>query len=82
MKTKFICPFYSLHKVLILFVCKEDSSLQLCIDYRGLNKISQRDKYPLPLLTDLLNVPQKVQIYTKIDLRHAYHLVHIANRDE
>ena len=68
------CPFYS-------FVRKTDS-LWLCVDYRGLNKISRKDKYLLPLLTDLLDALQKVQIYIKIDLRHAYHLVHIANRDE
>ena len=68
------CPFYS-------FVRKTDS-LWLCVDYRGLNKISRKDKYLLPLLTDLLDALQKVQIYIKIDLRHAYHLVRIANRDE
>ena len=68
--------------VLILFVKKKDGSLRLCVDYRGLNKISKKDKYPLPLIADLLDSPRKVKIYTKIDLQHAYNLVHIAPGDE
>ena len=81
-KTGFICPSYSLHEAPILFIRKKDSFLQLYINYRGLNKISQKNKYPLPLLTDLLDAPWKAQIYTKIDLRHAYYLVRIADGDE
>ena len=82
MKTRFICPSCSLYRAPILFIQKKDSSLQLCIDYKDFNKISRKNKYSLPLLTDLLDAPQKVQIYSKIDLRHAYHLVHIADGDE
>ena len=52
------------------------------MDYRSLNRISQKDKYLLLLLTNLLDTPRKAQIYTKINLQHAYHLVRIANRDE
>src|SRR6266478_5346956 len=61
---------------------KKDSSLQLCIDYRALNKVTQKDRYPLPLITDLLDSPGLGRIYMKIDLKHAYHLVRIANGDE
>ena len=82
MKTRFICPSCSLYRAPILFIQKKDSSLQLCIDYKDFNKISRKNKYSLPLLTDLLDAPQKVQIYSKIDLRHAYHLVYIADGDE
>ena len=81
-KTEYICSSCFSHGAPILFVRKKDGSLQLCIDYRGLNKISQKNKYLLPLLTNLLDAPQKVQIYTKIDLRHAYHLVRIADGDK
>ena len=81
-KTRFIHSSHSLHGAPILFVHKKDGSLWLCVDYRGLNKISRKDKYPLPLLTDLLDAPQKARIYTKIDLRYAYYLIHIADRDE
>ena len=52
------------------------------MDYQALNKITRKDHYPLPLLSDLLDAPWKAQIYTKIDLRHAYHLVCIAEGNE
>jgi len=51
------------------------------MDFRALNKI-KKDHYPLPLLTDLLDALQKAQVYTHLDLRHAYHLVWIAEGDE
>ena len=66
----------------MLFVKKKDGSLQLCIDYRGLNKISKKDRYPLPLISNLLDSPSQAKVYTKIDLRHAYHLVRIVKGDE
>jgi hypothetical protein len=47
-----------------------------------LNKLTKKDRYPLPLITDLLDSPGRARIYTKIDLQHAYHLVRIAEGDE
>jgi len=78
----FIRPTSSSHAAPVLFVKKKDSSLQLCINYRGLNKISKKDWYPLPLISNLLDSPSQAKVYTKIDLRQAYHLVHIAEGDE
>jgi hypothetical protein len=78
----FIRLLNSSHGALIPFVKKKDSSLHLCVDFRGLNKISKKDRYPLLLISDLLDSPGKARIYTKIDLRHAYHLVHIREGDE
>ena len=52
------------------------------MDYRSLNHITKKDRYPLPLLTDLIDAPKKARVFTKIDLRHAYHLVRIANGEE
>jgi hypothetical protein len=78
----FVRPSNSSHRAPILFVKKKDGSLRLCVDFRRLNKISKKDCYPLPLISDLLDSPGKAQIYTKIDLRHAYHLVHIREGDE
>ena len=75
----FIRPSKSPHGTPILFIKKKDGSLQLCVDYRGLNRITKKDCYPLPLLTDLLNAPKKARIFTKINLHHAYHLVWIAD---
>jgi len=70
------------HGALVLFVKKKDGSLRLCIDFCGLNKITKKDRYPLPLISDLLDSPCKACIYTKIDLQHVYHLVCIAKGDE
>ena len=51
-------------------------------NYQGLNKISKKDRYHLPLISDLLDSLSQAKVYTKVDLRHAYHLVHIAKGDE
>jgi len=78
----FIKQSTSAHGAPVLFVHKKDGSLRLCVNYRGLNKISKKDRYPLPLISNLLDSPSKAKIYSKIDLHHAYHLVHIAEGDE
>jgi len=70
------------HGAPVLFVKKKDGSLWLCVDFHGLNKITKKDQYPLPLISDLLDFPCKARIYTKIDLQHAYHLVRITEGDE
>src|SRR5258706_3458217 len=62
----------------ILFIKKKDSSLRLCVDFHALNRVTEKDRYPLPLILDLLTSPAPTRIYSKIDLKHAYHLVHIA----
>jgi len=62
----------------VLFVKKKDGILHLCIDYCGLNWITHKDRYPIPLLNDLLDTPRKAWIYSKIDLKSAYYLVRIA----
>ena len=78
----FIRPSRSSHAGPILFVRRKDGSLRLCFDFCGLNKITKKDRYPLPLISNLLDAPKKSRIYSKIDLRHAYHLVRIAKGDE
>jgi len=82
LNTGFIRPTASSHAAPVLFVKKKDGSLLLCIDFRGLNKITKKDRYPLPLIYDLLDSPSRAKIYSKIDLQHAYHLVRIAPGDE
>ena len=66
----------------MLFVRKKDGSLRLCVDFRGLNKISKKDRYPLPFISNLLSTVGKACLYTTIGLRHAYHLVRIAEGDK
>ena len=78
----FIRPSKAGHGAPILFVKKKDSSLRLCVDFRSLNCLTKKDRYPLLLISNLLDAPGKARIYTKIDLRHAYHLVQIAEGDE
>jgi len=82
LKTGFIRPTTSSHAAPVLFIKKKDGSLRLCVDFRGLNKITKKDRYPLPLISDLLDSPSRAKIYSKIDLQHAYHLVRIALGDE
>ena len=45
------------HGMPVLFIKKKDGFLQLCVDFHGLNKITKKDQYPLPLISDLLDFP-------------------------
>ena len=64
------------------FVGKKDGSLRPCIDYRGLNDITVKNRYPLPLLSSAFELLQDATVFTKLDLRNAYHLVRIREGDE
>ncbi len=64
------------------FVEKKDGSLRPCIDYRGLNDITVKNRYPLPLMSSAPELLQGARIFTKLDLRNAYHLVRIREGDE
>ena len=78
----FIQSTLFLYGALVLFVKKKDSLLCLCVDFHGLNHISKKDCYSLPLISNLLDSSCKAWVYSKIDLCYTYHLVHIANGDE
>ncbi len=66
----------------ILFVKKKDGSLRLCVDYRGLNSITVKNRYALPLIPDLLERLRDAKIFTKLDLRGAYNLVRVKEGEE
>jgi len=66
----------------ILFVPKRDGTLQLCVDYRGLNKITIKNKYPLPLMSELRSRLGKATIFTKLDQKNGYYLIHMAEGEE
>ncbi|QRV99185.1 Transposon Tf2-1 polyprotein [Ceratobasidium sp. AG-Ba] len=66
----------------ILFVNRKSGELRLCVDYRGLNAITKKNRYPLPLVSDLLDRVNGCTIFSKIDLKNAFNLIRIAEGDE
>ncbi len=64
------------------FMDKKNETLHPCIDYRGLNDITVKNRYPLPLMSSAFELLQGAKIFTKLDLRNANHLVRIRERDE
>uniref|UniRef100_A0A803TBM3 Gypsy retrotransposon integrase-like protein 1 n=1 Tax=Anolis carolinensis TaxID=28377 RepID=A0A803TBM3_ANOCA len=77
----FIKPSNSPLGAPVLFRRKKDNSLRLCIDYRNLNAITKDNKYPMPLVKDLITVLKKGSIFTKLDLIEAYHKLRIKPED-
>jgi len=78
----FIQPTSSLYDALVLFVKKKNGLLRLYINFHSLNCISKKNRYPLLLISNLLDSPCKAWVYSKIDLYYAYYLVHITDSDE
>jgi hypothetical protein len=66
----------------ILFAKKKDGSMRLCVDYRGLNKVTVKNRHPLPLITESLERLASARFYTKLDVKEAYHRVRIQEGDE
>jgi Reverse transcriptase (RNA-dependent DNA polymerase) len=66
----------------ILFVKTPDGSLRLCVDYRGLNKIPIKNRYPLPLITELLDKCGNAKYFKCFDLHDGYHLLRMAMGEE
>ncbi|KAK3511976.1 hypothetical protein QTP70_027657 [Hemibagrus guttatus] len=77
-----IQPSTSPAAVGFFFVGKKDGGLHLCIDYQGLNAITVRYPYPLPLVPAALEQLRGARVFTKLDLRSAYNLVRIREGDE
>ncbi|KAL5570732.1 hypothetical protein UlMin_020329 [Ulmus minor] len=77
----FIQPSFSPWGSPVLFVKKKDGTLRLCIDYRELNKVTVKNKYPLPRIEDLFDQLQGASYFSKIDLRSGYHQLKIKEKD-
>jgi hypothetical protein len=67
---------------LVLFQQKKDGGLRLCVDYRGLNSITIKNRHALPLISETLDRLVGARVYTKLDLKDAYHRIRIRAGDE
>ncbi|GJS63089.1 putative reverse transcriptase domain-containing protein [Tanacetum coccineum] len=65
----------------VLFVKKKDGSFRMCIDYREMNKLTIKNRYPLPKIDDLFDQLQGSSVYSKIDLRLGYHQLRVRDED-
>ncbi|GJY78996.1 putative reverse transcriptase domain-containing protein [Tanacetum coccineum] len=77
----FIRPSVSPWGASVLFVKKKDGSMRLCIDYRELNRVTIRNRYPLPRIDDLFDQLQGAKYFSKIDLRSGYHQLRVRSED-
>ena len=66
----------------ILFILKKDGSLRLYVDYRGLNAITIKNHYPLPLISETIDCLARARIYTQLDLWDVYHCIQIKDGNE
>ena len=69
----FIRPSTSPWGAPVLFAKKKDKTLRLCFDYRKLNRVTIKNRYPLPRIDDLFDLLRGARVYSKIDLRTGYH---------
>ena len=66
----------------VFFIKKKDGSLQLVQDYRALNSMTVKNKYPLPLISELISQLRGAKYFTKLDVHWGFNNIHIKPRDE
>jgi hypothetical protein len=81
LKKGYICPSLSPWGAPLLFFKKKDGILRLCIDFRRLNKVTIKNKYPLPSINDLFDQLKGARIFSNIEFRSRYHQVRIKEED-
>src|SRR5512140_1953942 len=77
----YICPSSSPWGSPVLLVEKKDGSLRMVVDYRGLNEVTIKNKYPLPMINDMFDRLQVAKVFSKIDLQSGYHQLKIREQD-
>jgi len=78
---KFVRPSVSPWGAPVLLVKKKDGSMRLCIDYCQLNKVTIKNRYPLPRIDDLMDQLVGARVFSKIDLRSGYHQIKVKDED-
>ena len=81
MNKGFIRPSTSPWGAPVLFAKKKDKTLRLCIDYRQLNRVTIKNRYPLPRIDNLFDQLRGARVYSKIDLRTGYHQLRVRDTD-
>ena len=81
LEKKFVRPSVSPWGAPVLLVKKKDGTMRLCVDYRELNKVTIKNKYPLPRIDDLMDQLVGASVFSKIDLRSGYHQIRVKTED-
>jgi transposase InsO family protein len=82
MRRGWIRPSRSSAGAPVIFVPKKDGRLRLCVDYRALNRITKKNRAALPLISEILDRLSTATLFTKLDLKDAYHRIRIRDGDQ